>query len=463
MPRVAVAATRKDRPSGGAKKKATVGVEDDLDPAHEGSALDEQEGGLGPGAGMNAMKRIAAANALSGGGRGAAGAASAKEDGSSSTRDDPAASPKKPCGPLAPICAPDPKGIFAFKPHVKAFYDNQWIQWGVAGLIVANFITNIFEKQFDPAGNKFPDVFFPIYEFFKYVFTVELLVNMYGNFFRDFICSGWNIFDCIVVLEGFLPLPPEFRLLRCLRTLRVFRLFKRIKSLLKILNSIMSAIPGVVNAFAVVVIVISIYSILAVEFFYKFDQHIVVVGNETQVECYYYNYGRDAVDGELERVYSVTPRGLCFSEEYYGTFFRAWYSLFQILTGDSWSEVLARPVIFGWDDFVSPMTDPETGEVTMDNSVSNTISTIYFMTFVLINSFVLINVVVAVLLDKMVSANDEGVEEEEEDESLAGLSTGGALTQKQMDEQRALAGKVDAMTVALNSISKALDVNPGIS
>lgn len=31
-----------------------------------------------------------------------------------------------------------------------------------------------------------------------------------------------------------------------------------------------------------------------------------------------------------EKVPSTTMRGICFGEEYYGSFFRAWYSLFQV-------------------------------------------------------------------------------------------------------------------------------------
>ena len=33
-------------------------------------------------------------------------------------------------------------------------------------------------------------------------------------------------------------------------------------------------------------------------------------------------------------------------QEYYGTFARSLYSLFQVLTGESWSEAVARPVVF---------------------------------------------------------------------------------------------------------------------
>ena len=365
------------------------------------------------------------------------------------------------------VLASAPKGFFAYKPLAKKYYDHQYVQIFVAGLIIANFLANILEKQFDPWGNVWTHVFSPSEDFFNSIFAVELLWNLYANFFRDFICSGWNIFDSVVVTVGVLflarvNLPQELALLRCLRALRVFRLFKRIKSLAKILSSIASAVPGVMNAGAVVVIVISIYSILAVEFFFNFDQHPLTVGNETQIECFYYNYARPMdEDGQLERIVSLTPRGLCFSEEYYGTFTRAWYSLFQILTGDSWSEVLARPVLSGWAQFAGDPAPPDSnGNVFVHNGMSNFISAMFFMSFVIINSFVLINVVVAVLLDKMVSQDepDDGDEAEETLAASASSALAGGSLLPHLDEQRELGRKVDAMVKALQSLSQAMDI-----
>merc|ERR1719399_2400186 len=73
--------------------------------------------------------------------------------------------------------------------------------------------------------------------------------------------------------------------------------------------------------------------------------------------------------------------------------------MFQVLTGESWSEVVARPLLFG-------------------NSTFKTIITgFYFVSFILIVAVVLINVVIAVLLEKMVEKeeDEDEVEEEEQD------------------------------------------------
>ena len=64
----------------------------------------------------------------------------------------------------------------------------------------------------------------------------------------------------------------------------------------------------------------------------------------------------------------------------------------QVLTGESWSEAIARPVLFGWDDY---------------GGASIYLSSIFFISFVVINAFILFNVFIAVLLDKVISPEEE--------------------------------------------------------
>ena len=39
-----------------------------------------------------------------------------------------------------------------------------------------------------------------------------------------------------------------------------------------------------------------------------------------------------------------------YGQEYWGNFMKSLYTLFQVLTGESWSEAVARPILFGWLD-----------------------------------------------------------------------------------------------------------------
>jgi len=260
----------------------------------------------------------------------------------------------------------------------EQFYNSNAIQIAVAFLIGANFLTNIVEKQIDPAGTIY-DVEFAAFDLcYNILFTIELLVNLYAHWFLAFWSSSWNIFDTVVVTIGVinmvnLPLPKAFSLLRMMRAFRVFRLFKRVKSLNKIIVAIMHAIPGVMNAFLILTIIMCIYAILGIEFFQ--------------------DVGKDCAHDTNTTYLSI--REFCTGEEYFGSFSKSIYSFFQILTGESWSEMIARPVIWSFHDDWHLAVG----------------AALYFVSFVIVSSFILTNVVVAVLLDKMSAAEGEAAEE----------------------------------------------------
>merc|ERR1711904_67370 len=115
----------------------------------------------------------------------------------------------------------------------------------------------------------------------------------------------------------------------------------------------------------------SLYAVLAVHFFKPIYKEECQMWQETQ-SC-----DKDWCGG--------TPRGGCFGDEYYGNFLSALYTLFQLLTGDSWSEMGVRPVLSYYDD--SPVSKFGAG--------------MFFVSFQVINSIVFMNLIVAVLLDGM--------------------------------------------------------------
>jgi hypothetical protein len=127
----------------------------------------------------------------------------------------------------------------------------------------------------------------------------------------------------------------------------------------------------------------AIYAILAVELFRGFG-----------AGGYYETY--DDVSDDTLVISSLTKRGYIYGMEYYGTFSRAMYTLFQVQSGESWSEAVARPLIFG-------LTSTGGGE--------NPIVLTYFYSFRILMKVVMLNVVVAVLLDSF----GEGDGEDEDD------------------------------------------------
>ena len=117
---------------------------------------------------------------------------------------------------------------------------------------------------------------------------------------------------------------------------------------------------------------------------------------------------------------AMTLRGFHFGQEYFGTFFRSLFTLFQVLTGESWSEAVVRPLLFGYDP----------GNAFL-------VAT-FFTIYILLTNVVLQNVVVAVLLDKF--------NEDPNDSSAAAAEGaeggGGALATYEIPSHAAIAGQV---------------------
>merc|ERR1739848_547540 len=99
----------------------------------------------------------------------------------------------------------------------------------------------------------------------------------------------------------------------------------------------------------------------------------------------------------------ITPRGICFGQDYYGSIGPSMYTMFQILTGESWSEAAVRPIIYRYES---------AGDWTM-----LAFTYCFFCSFIIINSIVLLNAVVVVLLNSFTESMNEAesVAKEEKD------------------------------------------------
>ena len=322
----------------------------------------------------------------------------------------------------------------------KLFYEDQTSQMLVAAAIIANFLTNIVEKQIWPSSDRgvgngqiYAERFRACELFFNIFFTVELAVNLYCHTIPEFWRDGWNVFDFVMVVISWVIesglLPPQLAFLRLVRALRVFRLFKRVKQLRKILEAIGKAIPGVSYAFLIMLLVMCIYAIVAVDFLqnkgtdgrldFEWCRSAEKIGRsgralvpwfnttserwETAVQdaCPPYYTDRneelgpraasvsrrrgdaagtrprgprrrrhgeraaaatpgvdagsaprrrpDAGSAPRRRFASApTPRRRRVGNEYFGNFLKALYTMFQVLTGDSWSEAIGRPLLQNW-------------------------------------------------------------------------------------------------------------------
>jgi len=145
------------------------------------------------------------------------------------------------------------------------------------------------------------------------VFIAELgikFVAYRGYFWR----SGWNGFDFVVVAVALVPGAGPWAVLRSLRVLRVLRLLTVIPSLRKVVAAFLHSIPGLAGVVAVMSIFFYTAGVLATKLF----------GAEYP--------------------------------EWFGSLGLSLYTLFQIMTLESWSMGIVRPVMethpWAWAYFV---------------------------------------------------------------------------------------------------------------
>lgn len=145
------------------------------------------------------------------------------------------------------------------------------------------------------------------------VFVLEIackIITFRGLFWR----SGWNWFDFLVVAIALLPGTGVWAVLRSLRVLRILRLFTVVPQLRKVVAAFLHAIPGLSGVMAVMSIFFFTAGVLSTRLF-----------------------------------------GEAFPA-WFGSLARSLYSLFQIMTLESWSMGIVRPVMetfpYAWAFFI---------------------------------------------------------------------------------------------------------------
>ncbi len=174
------------------------------------------------------------------------------------------------------------------------------------------------------------------------VFTVEIVLRIVafrGAFFRD----PWSVFDLAVVAIALVPASGPFAVLRALRVLRVLRVLTIVPSMRRVVGGLLGAMPGLGSISAVLALLFYVYAVIATKLF-----------------------SADFPD-------------------WFGTLGRSLYTLFQVMTLESWSMGIVRPVMevypYAW---------------------------VFFVPFILMATFTMLNLFIGVIVGAMQSfAEDE--------------------------------------------------------
>jgi voltage-gated sodium channel len=178
------------------------------------------------------------------------------------------------------------------------------------------------------------------------VFVIELglkFIAYRSAFFKE----GWNNFDFIIVLFSVLPGSESLSIMRAFRILRVLRLITSVNSIRRVVSGMLVALPGVGSVAGLLLI-----------FFY------------------------------IGAVISTNLFGDAFPL-WFGSLEASMYTLFQVMTLESWSMGIVRPVMdiypYAWA---------------------------FFVPFITITTFTVLNLFIAIIVDAMATIKQQEAPED---------------------------------------------------
>ncbi len=167
------------------------------------------------------------------------------------------------------------------------------------------------------------------------IFVAEIAARMIVDF-RGFWRDPWRIFDFLIVSVALMPATGAFSVLRAFRILRVLRLVSSIKAIRRVVTGLLAAIPGMSSIVLLLGLIFYIFSVISTKLFA-----------------------------------ATFP-------QWFGSLGESAYSLFQIMTLESWSMGIVRPVM---EQFP--------------------LAWALFVPFIMVTSFTVLNLFIGVIVDAM--------------------------------------------------------------
>ncbi len=223
---------------------------------------------------------------------------------------------------------------------VKNFISDQRFVNFILLVIVINAIVLGLETS-KPLMAKFGNILLWIDSICLTIFIIEIglkFIALHWRFFK----SGWNVFDFLIIGISLVPGANAMSVVRAMRILRVLRVVSVAPSLRRVVEGFIVALPGMASVFVLMAIIFYIAGVMATKLF-----------SET-------------------------------FPQWFGTLGHSLYSLFQIMTLESWSMGIVRPVMvefpYAWA---------------------------FFVPFILITTFAVVNLVVGLIVTSMEGAGHE--------------------------------------------------------
>jgi voltage-gated sodium channel len=233
---------------------------------------------------------------------------------------------------------------------VEDFVDNSIVQHAIVVLIILNAALLGLETSQD-VMQAYGSELVLLDHFILGIFILELVLLIIARG-TDFFKDPWSMFDFVVIAIAVVPATESLSVLRALRVLRVLRLINKVESMRKVVGGLLSCLPSLASVVSLILIIFYVSAVIATNLF-----------------------------------------GQAFPELFGGMGNTA-FTLFQVMTLESWSDGIARPVMekfpYAW---------------------------IFFILFILIATFVIVNLFIAVIVDSLTSGSSSEESQAARDQS----------------------------------------------
>ena len=223
---------------------------------------------------------------------------------------------------------------------IRRRMESTGMQYFITLLIVINAIILGLETV-PQAMERYGAFLLAVDHFILGIFVIEILLRIYAHrfaFFRD----PWSLFDFTVVAIALVPASGPLAVLRALRILRVLRLLTLVPSMRRVVGALLGSIPGLSSIALVLLLIYYVFAVIATKLF---GEHF---------------------------------------PQWFGSIGESLYSLFQIMTLESWSMGIVRPVM-----------------------VEHPYAWIFFIVFILIATFTMLNLFIAIIVNAMQTFTEE--------------------------------------------------------
>lgn len=221
---------------------------------------------------------------------------------------------------------------------VGDWLEQRWVRNTIIGVILFNAVILGLETSAPVMAAAGPVIITLDYICLS-IFVAEIALKLFAHgprFFR----SGWNVFDFVIVGIALVPAGQGLSVLRALRILRVLRVVSVAPRLRRVVEGFITALPGMGSVFLLMALIFYIGAVMATKLF------------------------------------------AASFPEWFGDLGNSAYTLFQIMTLESWSMGIVRPVMeaypYAWA---------------------------FFVPFIMVTTFAVVNLLVGLIVNSMQDAH----------------------------------------------------------